>query len=158
MNSSNLKDNNQQQDRFDREMKAAFDYFDEDGSGTISKEELERVMKKLGLNPTQVEIQEMLDEIDNEKLGQIDFNAFKKLLTKTINDEFILSSSIDAFNLFDKDKTGKLEKRELVNILQKTCFMEKNDIDLLLSEIDFDENNDFDYNEFVRETFKLLNN
>ena len=129
-----------QQDPFERELKAAFDYFDADGSGAISKEELEVVMKKLGLNPTLVEIQEMLEEIDNERLGHIDFISFKKLLTKTLHDEFILTSSIEAFTIFDKNKVGKIEKRELISILQKSCYMDKYEIDTLLSEIEFDEN------------------
>ena len=100
----------------------------------------------------------MLEEIDNERLGHIDFISFKKLLTKTLHDEFILTSSIEAFTIFDKNKVGKIEKRELISILQKSCYMDKYEIDTLLSEIEFDENNELDYNNFVKDTFKMLKN
>lgn len=145
-------------DPFEKELKVAFDYFDEDGSGAISKEELEKVMKKLGLSPTQVELQEMLDEIDNDKTGEVNFSAFKKLMTKSINDDFIFTSCLEAFSIFDKSKSGKLERREIVKILQKSCFMELDDVNTLLENIQFDSNHEIDYNEFVRETFKMLKN
>lgn len=145
-------------DPFEKELKVAFDYFDEDGSGAISKEELEKVMKKLGLSPTQVELQEMLDEIDNDKTGEVNFSAFKKLMTKSINDDFIFTSCLEAFSIFDKSKSGKLERREIVKILQKSCFMELEDVNALLENIQFDSNHEIDYNEFVRETFKMLKN
>lgn len=46
------------------ELREAFSLFDKDGSGTISNEELEVVMKSLGQNPTEDELQEMIREVD----------------------------------------------------------------------------------------------
>lgn len=46
------------------ELREAFSLFDKDGSGTISNEELEVVMKSLGQNPTEEELQEMIREVD----------------------------------------------------------------------------------------------
>lgn len=160
MQSQTINTSNKTNINLEEELKSAFDYFDSDNSGTISKEELEIVMKKLGLNPTQVEIEEMLEEADNEGNGQIDFYAFKRMLTKTLKDDFTLQAILEAFSIFDKNKTGKIEKREIVNILMKSCYMERHEVDDLLDDIcnEFDENNEIDYNVFVKETFRMLNN
>ena len=46
------------------ELKEAFQLFDKDGSGTISNDELEVVMKSLGQTPTDEELQQMIREVD----------------------------------------------------------------------------------------------
>lgn len=46
------------------ELREAFSLFDKDGSGTISNDELEVVMKSLGQNPTQSELKQMIQEVD----------------------------------------------------------------------------------------------
>lgn len=46
------------------ELREAFSLFDKDGSGTISNDELEVVMKSLGQNPTQGELKQMIQEVD----------------------------------------------------------------------------------------------
>jgi calmodulin len=57
---------------FEHEMRMAFEVFDRDGSGTISSEELQLVMKQLGENLTDREIQEMVEEADKDGDGTID--------------------------------------------------------------------------------------
>lgn len=57
---------------FAHETRAAFDVFDKDGSGTISADELRQVMKSLGENLTDAEIDEMIREADKDQNGTID--------------------------------------------------------------------------------------
>jgi Ca2+-binding EF-hand superfamily protein len=57
---------------FEEEMRAAFQVFDRDGSGTISAEELRNVMKSLGEALSDDEIDEMLKEADADGNGTID--------------------------------------------------------------------------------------
>ena len=84
---------------FERELLEAFKEFDEDGSNTISKEEFGNFMRKLGYRPTLVELQEMIDEVDKDKNGNIGFEEFKMIMTKTIRDEFTQNASVEAFAL-----------------------------------------------------------
>lgn len=46
------------------EFKEAFSLFDKDGDGTITKKELGTVMRSLGQNPTEAELQDMINEVD----------------------------------------------------------------------------------------------
>ena len=44
------------------EFKEAFSLFDKDGDGTITTKELGTVMRSLGQNPTEAELQDMINE------------------------------------------------------------------------------------------------
>lgn len=46
------------------EFKEAFALFDKDGDGTITTKELGTVMRSLGQNPTEAELQDMINEVD----------------------------------------------------------------------------------------------
>ena len=163
-NNSNNNNNNQpekdvEQNEFEKELREAFNDFDEDHSGGISKEELGNFMRKLGYRPTLVELQEMIDEVGKDQQGQIGFEEFKQIMTKTIRDEFTQNSSIEAFAVFDKNKTGKIKKENLQNILltKGDQNMTDNEVyDLLDNYIDFDENGEINYKDFVKQTFDLF--
>jgi len=53
---------------FVAEFREAFSLFDKNGDGTISSTELGTVMRSLGQNPTENELQDMINEIDVDGL------------------------------------------------------------------------------------------
>lgn len=53
------------------EFKEAFSLFDKDGDGTITTKELGTVMRSLGQNPTEAELQDMINEVDAD--GKLQF-------------------------------------------------------------------------------------
>lgn len=54
---------------FNLDFKEAFALFDKDGDGTITTKELGTVMRNLGQNPTENELEDMINEVDfNGKL------------------------------------------------------------------------------------------
>jgi calmodulin len=54
--------------------------FDKDGDGTITAKELGIVMRQLGLNPTEDEIHEMINEVDEDGNGEINFTEFLTIM------------------------------------------------------------------------------
>ena len=53
------------------EFKEAFSLFDKDGDGTITTKELGTVMRSLGQNPTEAELQDMINEVDADGMNSL---------------------------------------------------------------------------------------
>ena len=64
------------------EFKEAFSLFDKDGDGIITTKELGTVMRSLGQNPTEAELQDMINEVDADGNGTIDFPEFLSLMAR----------------------------------------------------------------------------
>merc|ERR1712118_262062 len=64
------------------EFKEAFSLFDKDGDGTITTKELGTVMRSLVQNPTEAELQDMINEVDADGNGTIDFPEFLSLMAR----------------------------------------------------------------------------
>merc|ERR1712028_243772 len=64
-----------------RQFKEAFELFDTDQSGTIDGTELKFCMQALGFDPSPHEIKDMLQKIDQDGNGQVEFEEFVDLLS-----------------------------------------------------------------------------
>ena len=62
------------------EFKEAFSLFDKDGDGTITTKELGTVMRSLGQNPTEAELQDMINEVDADGECFDLYSAFREVL------------------------------------------------------------------------------
>lgn len=100
------------------EYKEVFSMFDKDGDGTIDAGELGTVMGTLGINPSDAEIQQMIEEVDTDKNGTIDFSEFCNLMiTKTAS----LDPAEEARNVFkmiDKDEDGFISTDDLNMVIE----------------------------------------
>ena len=68
------------------ECKRVFDLFDKDNDGAITTKELGDVMRTLDINPTQAELQEMINETDIDGSGKIEFKEFLELFARKMKD------------------------------------------------------------------------
>ena len=81
------------------EFKEAFSLFDKDGDGTITTKELGTVMRSLGQNPTEAELQDMINEVDADGNGTIDFPEFLSLMARKMKDTDTEEELIEAFKV-----------------------------------------------------------
>jgi Ca2+-binding EF-hand superfamily protein len=78
------------------EIRKAFNVCDEDGSGTIEREELASVMKELGENPTEEELEDLLKDMDADGDGTISWEEFLKVMTDWIVEAGLDDSADDS--------------------------------------------------------------
>lgn len=136
-------------------LKEAFSIFDKDGDGTITAKELGTVMRSLGQNPTDQELDDMVKEIDVDGNGEIDFEEFVTLMTRKMEDTETEDIIIEAFQMFDKEGDGVVSSEQLRNIM--TNHGEKltdEEVDEMMREADI-VFGDFDYKKFIREIMKV---
>ena len=63
-----------------KEIRTKFDEFDDDRDGAIDKKELRNVIRSLGHNPTDEELQALLDELDTDGTSMLEFPEFLVLM------------------------------------------------------------------------------
>ena len=80
------------------EFKEAFSLFDKDGDGTITTKELGTVMRSLGQNPTEAELQDMINEVDADGNGTIDFPEFLTMMARFVSNKRFKLCFVTSFN------------------------------------------------------------
>ena len=68
------------------ELRQAFDLFDTDGSGTIDPKELRVAMQSLGFETKNQTIYQMIQDIDKDGDGDVDFDEFLDLMTRWVGE------------------------------------------------------------------------
>ena len=128
------------------EFKEAFSLFDKDGDGTITTKELGTVMRSLGQNPTEAELQDMINEVDADGNGTIDFPEFLTMMARKMRDVDTEEEIKEAFLVFDKDRNGFISASELRNVM--TNLGEKltdEEVDEMIKEADMDGDGQVNY-------------
>ncbi len=74
-------------------------------------------MKSLGQNPTEKELQDMINEVDTDGNNIIDFPEFLSLMARKMKDSDQEEELVEAFKCFDKDGNGLISITELRNIM-----------------------------------------
>ena len=88
-----------------------------DGDGTITTRELGTVMRSLGQNPTEAELQDMINEVDADGNGTIDFPEFLTMMARKMKDTDSEEEIKEAFKVFDKDGNGFISAAELRHVM-----------------------------------------
>ncbi|KAK4696845.1 calmodulin, partial [Phenoliferia sp. Uapishka_3] len=74
-------------------------------------------MRSLGQNPTEAELQDMINEVDADGNGQIDFPEFLTMMARKMKDTDSEEEIREAFKVFDKDGNGFISAAELRHVM-----------------------------------------
>ncbi|KAJ1555283.1 Calmodulin-3 [Cladochytrium tenue] len=83
-----------------QELIEIFQLVDIDHGGTISTDELEALMKTVGLRATQSELNAMVKELDHEDTGEIDFESFVGAMSRKVQTSLTTEEIRKAFRAF----------------------------------------------------------
>eukprot|EP00299_Pterocystis_sp_00344_P018021 c900_g1_i1.p1 GENE.c900_g1_i1~~c900_g1_i1.p1 ORF type:complete len:184 (+),score=48.00 c900_g1_i1:45-554(+) len=95
----------------------AFSLFDKDGNGKIEAEELQAVLNHISGNVHYKleDVMKMIQLVDNNSDGEIDFVEFVGLMTRSYKSE--REEIRDLFNVFDGDRDGVITAEEITVVL-----------------------------------------
>uniref|UniRef100_A0A2K5R5H0 EF-hand domain-containing protein n=1 Tax=Cebus imitator TaxID=2715852 RepID=A0A2K5R5H0_CEBIM len=124
------------------EFKEDFSLFDKDSDRTITTKELGTVMRPLGQNPTEAELQDMI----------IDFHEFLTMMARKMKDTDSEEEIREAFNVFEKDDNGYISAAEFRHGEKLTNLGEKltDEVDEIIREADIDDDGQVNYEEFAQ--------
>nr|XP_033810170.1 calmodulin-like isoform X2 [Geotrypetes seraphini] len=108
-------------------------------------------MRSLGQNPTEAEVQDLINLAQAEGKDTICFPEFLTLMASKMKDTDSEQEIREAFRVFDKDNNGFISAAELRHIM--TNLGEKltdEEVDEMIHEADVDHNGQLNYEEFVQ--------
>ncbi len=133
------------------EFKDVFSLFDKDGDGTVSTKELGTVMRTLGQNPTEAELEEMIKEVDVDGNGEIDFEEFCTLMVKKMKESEPEEELVEVFRIFDKNGDEKIDIHDLAVVFKDLGEkVTEDDLRDMITEHDHDNDRMLNFEEFVR--------
>lgn len=106
-------------------------------------------MQSLGQNPSEAELVEMINSVDDNGDNEIDFNEFLILMKSRIGERDPEKELRDAFKVFDSDGSGSISREELkqlmINLGQTLTEAE---LDAMMDEVDTNGDGEISYDEF----------
>lgn len=117
-----------------QELTDSFKFFDRNGYGKISKEELGTVVRSLGQKVNDAELARLISDVDSNGDGYIDLQEFIDLNARAIAEcpmgmdtnmeihqygpgDSMHAAMVSAFNVFDVDRNGYISAEELHRVL-----------------------------------------
>lgn len=117
--------------------------------GTIELHELQQVMRKLGQNPSEKELKEMIGSIDDNGDNEIDFDEFLILMKSRVGARDPEKELRDAFAVFDTDGSGEIDRKELKRLMKKLGqALSEAELDAMMDEVDTNGDGVISFEEF----------
>ncbi|GAA5816565.1 hypothetical protein MFLAVUS_010095 [Mucor flavus] len=131
------------------EYREAFQLFDKNGDGSISASELGVVLRSFGMNPSDAELQDMVNDVDADNNGHIDFEEFLSLV-KTLKSENDDTDDLqEAFKVFDADGNGVIDRNELHKVMSSLNeTLTEQELDAMIREADINGDGQISFEEF----------
>merc|ERR1712243_188830 len=134
-------------------LKVFFDLFDTKKQEFLSADDLDEIMRAMGFRPSKEELQELLEEIDEDGSGEIEFGEFCQLcatfLVEDPDMETMKRELKDAFRLYDKEGLGYITTETLRGLISELLApLTDEELEGILEELDEDGSGSMDFDEF----------
>jgi len=129
------------------DLQEGFELYDPSRTGQLAIEDLSRVARACGANPTQAEIAAYLDDFEEEF---IDFGGFVEFVVQHTH-EMTDTDLRKQFRVFDRNNTGKIIAAELRHSLKSVGdALSEDEVNSLFQEVGVDKEGMIDFEEFVK--------
>jgi calmodulin len=106
-------------------------------------------MRKLGQNPSEAELIEMISTVDDNGDNEIDFPEFLILMKSRIGEKDPEKELRDAFRVFDTDNSGSIDRKELKRLMKKLGqALSDAELDAMMDEVDTNGDGQISFEEF----------
>merc|ERR1712141_198399 len=134
-------------------LKICFTLFDVKKQDFLGADDLDDILRAMGFRPSKEELKEILEEIDEDGSGEIEFEEFTQLCAKFLveePDEDTMKAELkEAFRVYDKEANGFITTDTLREIISELdTRLTKEDLDGIIEEIDEDGSGTMDFDEF----------
>merc|ERR1712062_213047 len=127
----------------------AFSHFDKTNSGMIPTKMLGQLLRFVGENPSDAEVQDLMNEVDMGSIGNFNFPNFLNMMLRKVDEINAEEEIREAFKVFDSNGDGFINRQELGYVMENLGEkMEKEEIECLINEIDIDGDGQINYEEF----------
>eukprot|EP00930_Biecheleria_cincta_P104775 TRINITY_DN97183_c0_g1_i1.p1 TRINITY_DN97183_c0_g1~~TRINITY_DN97183_c0_g1_i1.p1 ORF type:complete len:171 (-),score=50.74 TRINITY_DN97183_c0_g1_i1:186-698(-) len=134
----------------------AFKLYDILEDGIIDARQVRMALKWLGEEPNDKQMLSVMNEVDPHAKGIMDFQRFVRLMSKFDRSMITEDELVNAFKIFDKDKSGTIDAIELQDVLVKLGFtVTPLEAEEMIQAADEDKSGECEYTEFVR---KIIEN
>jgi calmodulin len=131
------------------DFKEAFALYDKDGDGQINTKELGTLMRSLGQNPTEPELQDLINEVDADGDGLINFPEFLTLIARKMKDADTVKEFKEAFRVWDRDGNFFISAPEMRHLMTNVGeFVTDEEVDEIINGADIDGDGQINYQEF----------
>jgi centrin-1 len=90
------------------ELKSTFDLFDDDGTGSIDPQEIQKILQELGLDKRNESVFQMILDLQG-KGKTINFDEFLEVIYSKLGDTRTKEGLLKIFNLYDTDLSGSID-------------------------------------------------
>jgi calcium-dependent protein kinase len=134
-----------------KSLRETFMTLDDNGDGLLTIVELKEGLAKCNLTDIPADLQEILDDVDSDGSGVIDYTEF---LAATLDKKVYMQEDVcwSAFRLFDRDGDGKITAAELAVVLKDDSVAQQaqiQDMANLMKELDANGDGEIDFDEFM---------
>lgn len=113
-------------------------------------------MRFLGQDPTEAEVQDMINEVDADGNGIIDYSESLTLMERKMKNTDSEKEILEAFKVFDKDGNAFISAADITNLGE---YLADEEVDEMIRETDIadiDGDGQINYEEFVKMMMYLL--
>jgi calmodulin len=98
----------------------------------------------------ETELRDMVNEVDQDGNGTIEFNEFLQMMSKKMKDADGEEELKEAFRVFDKNNDGLISSNELRHVMTSLGErLSEEEVDDMIKEADLDGDGQVNYEEFV---------